>query len=265
MKFLKVFLRSFIDFFRDGGLMLAGSISYFSMMALVPLCIFLITVFGSVLGHYQEFYLFFSNKLSNFFPEITSEITEELRKLIVYKGIGTLSLFLYGFLSLQLFASIEHALNIIFEVKKKRTFFWSLLISLLMIMFLIFILLGVVAEVLFISTTVVLNILDRETEFISLRAIGTKPGKIRSLIIGESLILLAGGLAIGLPLGVVVTKQAMAYMVEDLMYYVLEVPLAVYVYTSLIAVFSALGAAYVSARWVTKSDLPDTIRNRLAR
>ena len=140
MKFLKVFLRSFIDFFRDGGLMLAGSISYFSMMALVPLCIFLITVFGSVLGHYQEFYLFFSNKLSNFFPEITSEITEELRKLIVYKGIGTLSLFLYGFLSLQLFASIEHALNIIFEVKKKRTFFWSLLISLLMIMFLIFIL-----------------------------------------------------------------------------------------------------------------------------
>jgi len=131
-------------------------------------------------------------------------------------------------------------------------------------MFLLFILLGVIAEVLFISTTVVLNILDRETEFISLRAIGAKPGKIRRLIMAESLILLAGGLLVGLPLGVLVTKQAMAYMVEDLMYYVLEVPLTVYIYTSLIAVFSALGAAYVSARWVTKSDLSGTIRNRLA-
>jgi membrane protein len=140
MKYTKLFLRSVIDFFRDGGLMLAGSLSYFSIMALVPLCIFLITVFGSVLGHNQEFYIFFSNKLTNFFPEITSGITEELRKLIAYKGIGKLSLLLYGFLSLQVFASIEHALNIIFEVKNKRTFFWSLLISLFMIMLLFFML-----------------------------------------------------------------------------------------------------------------------------
>ena len=132
-------------------------------------------------------------------------------------------------------------------------------------MFFIFILFGVVAEVLFISTTVVLNILDRETEFISLRAIGTKQGKIRRMIVGESLILLAGGLIVGLPLGVIVTKQAMAYIVEDMMYYVLEVPLEVYVWTSLIALVSAIGAAYMSARWVTKSNLADTIRNKLAR
>jgi putative ABC transport system permease protein len=132
-------------------------------------------------------------------------------------------------------------------------------------MFFIFILFGVVAEVLFISTTVVLNILDRETEFISLRAIGTKQGKIRRMIVGESLILLAGGLIIGLPLGVVVTKQAMAFIVKDLMYYVLQVPLEVYFLTSLIAIISAMGAADISARWVAKANLAETIRDRLAR
>lgn len=132
-------------------------------------------------------------------------------------------------------------------------------------MFFIFIMFGIVAEVLFISTTVVLNILDRETEFISLRAIGTKQGKIRRMIVGETLILLGGGLIVGLPLGVIVTKQAMAFIVKDLMYYVLEVPLEVYILTSLIAIVSAIGAAYISARWVTKSNLAETIRNRLAR
>ncbi len=137
MTYLKIFLKSFSDFFRDGGLMLAGSISYFSMMALVPLCLFLITVFGHILGSYPEFYEFFSNRLISFFPDITSGISKELGKLIRFKGIGTFSLILYGILSIQVFASIENALHIIFEVKKKRTFFWSIVLSLTIITLLI--------------------------------------------------------------------------------------------------------------------------------
>jgi membrane protein len=134
---LRILIRSFSDFFRDGGLMLAGSISYFSMMALVPLCLFLMAVFGYVLGHYPEFYTFFSNRLVSFFPEITSGISEELGKLIRYKGIGTFSILLYAFFSIQVFASIENALHIIFEVKKKRSFFWSIIISFSLMTFLI--------------------------------------------------------------------------------------------------------------------------------
>lgn len=137
MKYLKIILRSFLDFFRDGGLMLAGSISYFSMMALVPLCLFLIAIFGHILGHYPEFYEYFSNRLINFFPDITSGISKELGKLIRFKGIGTFSLVLYGFLSIQVFASLENALNIIFEVRNKRSFVWSIVLSLFIITFLI--------------------------------------------------------------------------------------------------------------------------------
>ncbi|NWF98314.1 MAG: YihY/virulence factor BrkB family protein [Nitrospirae bacterium] len=136
-KFIKIISRSLVDFFRDNGIMLAGSISYFAMMAMVPFCLFLITVLGYVLGKYHGFYDFFSHRLIEFFPEITSGIIKELNKLISYKVLGSLSLLLYGFLSIQVFASLENALNIIFKVKKKRSFFWSVIFSIIMITFVI--------------------------------------------------------------------------------------------------------------------------------
>jgi membrane protein len=137
MRYLHVLAKSFIDFFKDGGLMLAGAISYFTMMALVPLCLFLITIFGYFLGHYHGFYDFFSTRLINFFPAITKGISKELGKLIMFHGIGAFSLALYGILSFQVFSSIENALHVIFEVKKKRSFFWSVILSLLIITFII--------------------------------------------------------------------------------------------------------------------------------
>lgn len=137
LKVIKVISKSFIDFFRDNGIMLAASISYFAMMAIVPFCLFLITVFGYILGKYHGFYEFFSNRLTSFFPEITSGIIRELNKLITFKAIGTFSLLLYGFLSIQVFASLENALNIIFKVKKKRHFLLSIAFSIIIITFLI--------------------------------------------------------------------------------------------------------------------------------
>jgi membrane protein len=133
VKYPKILAKSLLDFFKDGGPMLAGSLSYFIMMALVPLCLFLITIFGYILGHYQGFYEFFSARLINFFPDITKGITKELEKLIAFKGIGPFSIVLYGLLSFQVFSSIESALNTILEVKKKRTFLWSVIFSFIIV------------------------------------------------------------------------------------------------------------------------------------
>jgi membrane protein len=141
VRYLKIIGRSFVDFFKDGGVMLAGSLSYFTMMALVPFCLFLITLLGYLLGHYHGLYQFFFKKLISFFPDITFGITKELEKLITFKGIGTFSLVLYGVLSYQVFASMENALNVIFKVKKKRAFFWSIIISLILVTFIIVIIL----------------------------------------------------------------------------------------------------------------------------
>jgi len=133
VKYLRIAGKSFLDFFRDGGLMLAGALSYFSMMALVPFCLFMIAIFGYILGSHPDFYEFLSKRLISFFPAITSGITKELGKLIIFKGIGTFSLVLYGILSFQVFSSVENALNTVFEVKKKRTFLWSVILSLIIV------------------------------------------------------------------------------------------------------------------------------------
>jgi membrane protein len=137
MKMVRIIGRSFLDFFRDNGLMLAGSMSYFTMMALVPLCLFLVTVFGYFLGQYPDFYKFFLAKLTGFFPTVTQDITDDLAKIISYKGLGKFSLLLYWVLSYQVFASMETALNTIFKIKKKRHVFFSVMVSLMVVTLLI--------------------------------------------------------------------------------------------------------------------------------
>ena len=92
-----------------------------------------------MLGGNQELYNFMLSKLVGFFPAVTSGITSELRNLITYKGISLITLFIYGFLALQLFYSVERAMDVIFNVPKKRHFllsmFWTVFIVTLVIMF----------------------------------------------------------------------------------------------------------------------------------
>jgi|SRR5208283_1144516 len=126
IRYLKVVLKSIADFFKDGGLMLAGSISYAFMMALVPFCLMLVAIFGYFLGHDQAFLTFFSAKLAGFFPSITFKITGELKKIISYRGLGTLTLALYGLLSFQLLSTVETAVNTIFKIRVSRHFLLSL-------------------------------------------------------------------------------------------------------------------------------------------
>ncbi|MBF0506100.1 MAG: YihY/virulence factor BrkB family protein [Nitrospirae bacterium] len=121
-RYLKSLLRGIVDFFRDGGLMLAGSLSYFFMMALIPFCLFVVAIFGHFLGHNEAFLKFFSAKLTGFFPSITYKITEELKKLISYHGLGKFTLLLYGILSYQLFSSLETAVNTVFKIRVSRPF-----------------------------------------------------------------------------------------------------------------------------------------------
>jgi membrane protein len=132
-RFLKSLFKGFVDFFKDGGLMLAGSLSYFFMMALVPFCLLLVAVFGYFLGYNEVFLRFFSAKLTGFFPSITYKITEELRNLISYRGLGTFTLILYGVLSYQLFSSLQTAVNTVFKIRVSRSFPVSLVRSLFIV------------------------------------------------------------------------------------------------------------------------------------
>ena len=138
---MKIIIKSVTDFFKDDGPLLAGSISYFFVMALIPFSFLIIAIFGYFLGENREFYEFLLNKLLNLFPKATYSITEELGKIITFKRIGLFTLLIYGVFSYQLYSAVERALNIIFKIKVKRSILISVLLSIslvtLMIIFLI--------------------------------------------------------------------------------------------------------------------------------
>ena len=133
MRFLRALGRGAVAFYRDDGLMLAASLSYFIVTALVPFCMFLMTLLGYLLGHYPEFYKFVFSKLTNLFPSVTTGITQEIVKIISYKGLGKIGILLYGLMSYQVFASVEKSLNVVFKSKQKRSIVCSVFISLVVV------------------------------------------------------------------------------------------------------------------------------------
>ena len=140
MYLLKTLGNSITSFFRNECFYMAASIAYFLIVSLVPLSLLLVALFGYVLGGNQELYNFLLTKLVGFFPAVTSGITGELSNLITFnKGISVITFFIYGFLALQLFYSIERSMDVIFKVPKKRhfllSFLWTILIVTLVIVF----------------------------------------------------------------------------------------------------------------------------------
>jgi hypothetical protein len=113
------------SFFRDECHHLAASMTYFLILSIVPLGLLLVSLFGHILGENQELYRYLLSKVTTFFPDVTSGITDEMKKLITYKGISIITFFIYGFFALQLFYSAEHAMDVIFRVPKKRHFLFS--------------------------------------------------------------------------------------------------------------------------------------------
>ncbi len=130
---MKILIKSFVDYFRDDGPMFAGAISCFFLMAMIPFLILLISIFGYVLGHENQFYHFFMSQVVSLFPRVTHQITRQLESIVRYREIGVLTLAVYALFSYQLYVSIETALHHIFRVKEKRPFLFSVLLSFLTI------------------------------------------------------------------------------------------------------------------------------------
>ncbi|MBI5055471.1 MAG: YihY/virulence factor BrkB family protein [Nitrospirae bacterium] len=122
MFLIRVFGKSVTAFFRDECFYLAASIAYFLIMSLVPLSLLIIALYGHIMGVNEDVYRFSLSRLISFFPSVTSGITNELRNVITFRGISWITLIIYAFLSIQLFHSIERAMDVIFKAPKRRHF-----------------------------------------------------------------------------------------------------------------------------------------------
>jgi len=129
---VKVIFKSIRDFFKDDGVVLASYISYSFMLASAPLIIFIISLFGHLLGSEGNLYVFLFERLTALFPKATEVITGELKKLAIYRVVGRFSLILYLGLSMQLFFSLQHSIDRVFKEERKspviRTIFFSFIV-----------------------------------------------------------------------------------------------------------------------------------------
>ncbi len=133
MPLLKALIKGISSFFKDGCVSLAAALSYFSIISLVPLSILIITVIGYILGNHPNLYNFILTRLVSLFPTSTHQITEELRKVIRFKSISEISLLIYILLAINLFTSLEHSMNIIFKISKKRPIIKSIFLSVIVV------------------------------------------------------------------------------------------------------------------------------------
>jgi len=128
---MRLMWNSFRGFLRDGGPMLAGAISCFFILAFVPFILVMVSVLGYFLGGYTAFHDFLLKLLSDVFPSVTHQITQELGTIVVNRQIGIITLLIYGFFSLDLLIAVETAVQAMFEVEVKRPFLKQLALSII--------------------------------------------------------------------------------------------------------------------------------------
>lgn len=138
-KLPKSLITSFRDFFKDEGVYLSAALSFFSVLSIIPLLMFTVNVLISLTNE-DRIARFVYNKLVYFLPSIEIQIVGEIKKLLMMKGIGEISIVLYGLFSLQLFTALEFSLNKIFKISERR----SLLTSFFMAFFLVLLIIVVV-------------------------------------------------------------------------------------------------------------------------
>ncbi|HDL19725.1 MAG TPA: YihY/virulence factor BrkB family protein [Nitrospirae bacterium] len=129
MNCVVLLFRSIKSFIRDRCSILAASMSFYIIMAIVPFCLFLMALVGFFLGENPAMKNFILSKILATFPEITKGITGEIAKLVTYRGLGIFSFIIYASLSYLLMNSVEFALNAVLKTADKRAIHHSILIS----------------------------------------------------------------------------------------------------------------------------------------
>lgn len=126
---MRILLDSVSDFFKDDGPILAGAISCFSMLAIMPFLIFLVSIFGYLLGQESPMYPFLLDQVVSVFPDATHQITRELESIMRLRDIAIPNLLVYAFFSYQLYGALESGIQHVFKVEARRPLGMSVLIS----------------------------------------------------------------------------------------------------------------------------------------
>ncbi|MFZ3065416.1 MAG: YihY/virulence factor BrkB family protein [Nitrospirota bacterium] len=136
MRTVRVLVKSLIDFWWDDCFTHAASISFFALMSLFPLLIIIISALFPIFGTNEDVSRNIVPFLKIFFPHIDQSIIKEIKRLSGVKGFSdAINAALFLWMAIQVFYSIEYAVNIAFKTKKPRTFIYTTTISVFMVFF----------------------------------------------------------------------------------------------------------------------------------
>jgi membrane protein len=126
----RIIIRSLKDFYHDSCGMYAGALAYFFIVSIVPFFILAVMVLGYLLGESRAFFDYLLDELIGFFPDNARIVAIELKKVISFKGVGTVSLVIYTIVSYQFYHAMQDAIQVIFKVQIRRPLVYNVLISL---------------------------------------------------------------------------------------------------------------------------------------
>jgi len=121
--FVAALIKSLGDFWRKGCSSLAASIAYFFLLSFVPAVSLILFLFGQLLSPGHTAYEFLQVFIRGFFPNLsTSQVTmgEGIQKIAPQLGLHWLMLVAFVWSAAQVFAELDHAINMVFEAGKKR-------------------------------------------------------------------------------------------------------------------------------------------------
>lgn len=113
-------------------LSLAANISFFAVLSLIPLLMITMSVAGYVLGHSQDLFNQIVLTITDVLPQGREQLIANLKHIVAGRSqVGGFGILILLFIASLLFTSVEHALDRIFQSVKKRNFFHSRLLSVL--------------------------------------------------------------------------------------------------------------------------------------
>lgn len=113
---------------------LAANISFFAILSLIPLLMIVVSAAGFVIGSSEELFSQIVSAVTDVLPKGKNELAASLNSIIYGRSsVGGIGIVFLLFIASLLFSSVEHALDKIFQSVKRRNFFHSRLLSVLLV------------------------------------------------------------------------------------------------------------------------------------
>ncbi|MFX0086586.1 MAG: ABC transporter permease [Candidatus Hodarchaeota archaeon] len=122
--------------------------------------------------------------------------------------------------------------------------------------------LGLGALVLFTFSSMSLAMMDREMEFLALRAMGSKKGNILKILFLENFFYGSYGIILGVPLTISLLRPAFDFIQNDI-YITIFVPIELWIIVVGLIMFSVLLSTSILTWRTWHSSLPNMLRNRM--